>query len=215
MAVGVGLASFTGCVNGPGLRGSSSSYHIVAYKPNNPNAVSVKVSTGTQTVYVMEGNRCLMAAQCCVGKPGTESPAGNHTIGNKIRNKRSGSFGFTSSSGPADIHRGQSVAVGYPMQYWCEFSPSYGFHAGYLWTEPHTHGCIRLHKEAAARFFALVKPGTPVNVSRSQPEDATLGKKVLRIDQRHDPDPPVSLLMSDRIFTDPAGPLLVDGPGVQ
>jgi hypothetical protein len=201
-------AWLAGCATSPVH--SSSSYHITAYKPHDPNAVKVKVSTGTETVYVMEGDRCLMAAQCCVGKPGTASPPGNHTIIAKIKNKRSGSFGFTASGAPADIHRGDNVAVGYPMQYWCEFSPSYGFHAGYLWTEPHTHGCIRLHKEAAARLFALVRIGTPVSIADSQPEDASFGKSIHRIDQRSDPDPKTELLMSDRAFSDPAGPLLLE-----
>ncbi len=202
----------SGCATSTRTAGHVTPYHITASKPHNPDAVRVKVSTSTGTLYAMEGDRCLMAAQCCVGKAGAASPMGNHTIGEKIRNKRSGAFGFTSSGAPADIHRGDHVAVGYPMQYWCEFAPSYGFHAGYLWTEPHTHGCIRLHKEAAARLFAMVHTGTPVSIADAQPEDATFGKKVLRIDQRHDPDPPTSLLMSDSFFTDPAGPLLVEGP---
>src|SRR5205085_2449105 len=70
--------------------------------------------------------------------------------------------------------------VGYPMGYWCEFAPAYGFHQGFVHPSPRTHGCIRLHGEAAAKFFALVKIGTPVNIASSQPEDATLGSKVRR-----------------------------------
>ena len=41
------------------------------------------------------------------------------------------------------------------MAYWCEFKPAYGFHEGFVHPYPHTHGCVRLHKEAAARLFAL------------------------------------------------------------
>ncbi|HYR57835.1 MAG TPA: L,D-transpeptidase [Chthoniobacteraceae bacterium] len=211
LALAASAVWLSGCATTKRTAGHVTPYHITAYKAHNPNAVRVKVSTSTETLYVMEGDRCLMAAQCCVGKPGAASPSGEHSIGAKIKDKRSGAFGFTSSGAPADIHRGDHVAVGYPMQYWCEFAPSYGFHAGYLWTEPHTHGCIRLHKEAAARLFALVHTGTPVSIAGSQPEDATAGKSVLRIDQRRDPDPPTSLLMSESFFTDPAGPLFVEG----
>jgi hypothetical protein len=200
-----GFALLGGCANGP----ISGAYHVTAYKPHNPGAVRVKVSTSTQNIYVMEGNRCLMAVQGCVGAHGT-TPMGTHSIFNKIRNKRSGSFGFSRSGAPADIHRGQSVDIGYPMAYWCEFAPSYGFHSGFVWSEPHTHGCIRLHKDAAPRFFALVKIGTPVNIATTQPEDSTIGRTVRHLDQRNDPDPPTSLLMSDRYFQDPAGPLLID-----
>src|SRR3954470_6050110 len=180
-------ALLSSCATTPTGR-SSGSYHVTAYKPHNPDAVKVKVSTSTQHIYVMEGDRCLMAVQGCVGEHGS-TPAGNFHIEAKIRNKRSGSFGFTSSGQGADIHRGQSVAVGYPMGFWCEFSPGYGFHEGFVHPTPRTHGCIRLHKEAAARLFALVKIGTPVNISSTQPEDATIGKSVRPLDQSRDPDP--------------------------
>lgn len=203
------LAMLSGCATGP-QGGSGGSYHVTALKPHNPNDVSVKVSTSTQNIYVMEGNRCLMAVQGCVGEHGA-TPLGQHHVMDKIRSKRSGSFGFTASGGPADIHKGQSVSVGYPMGFWCEFAPSYGFHEGFVWSIPRTHGCIRLHKEAAARLFALVKVGTPVSVQTSQPEDATFGKSVRRLDQRNDKDPSPSVLMSPSYFQDPAGTLLTEG----
>jgi hypothetical protein len=136
---------------------------------------------------------------------------GNHRITNKIRNKRSGSFGFTASGQGADIHKGQHVAVGYPMGFWCEFKPGYGFHEGFVHPVPKTHGCIRLHKEAAARLYALVRIGTPLNISTSQPEDSTIGRTVRRLDQSGDPDPSPATLMSNSYFTDPAGPLLTEG----
>ena len=205
LALSAGFALLGGCVNGPSL----GSYKVTAYKPHNPGAVRVKVSTSTQHIYVMEGDRCLMAVQGCVGEHGS-TPMGNHTVEAKIKNKRSGSFGFSSDGRGADIHKGQNVAVGYPMAYWVEFAPAYGFHQGFVWSIPRTHGCIRLHKEAAARLFQLVRIGTPVNISTTQPEDATIGKTVRRLDQRNDPDPPASLLMSDRSFVDPPGPLLIE-----
>ena len=200
-----GAAFLSGCATG----NFGQPYHVTAYKPHNPNAVTVKVSTSTQHIYVMEGDRCLMAVQGCVGDHGT-TPLGHHSIISKIKDKRSGSFGFTRSGDPADAHKGQSVDVGYPMAFWCEFAPAYGFHEGFVWSEPRTHGCIRLHKEAAARLFALVKIGTPVDIATSQPEDATVGKTVQRLDQRNDPDPPSSRLMSSSWFQDPPGPLLIE-----
>ena len=99
--------------------------------------------------------------------------------------------------------------AGYPMAYWCEFKPAYGFHEGFVWSEPRTMGCIRLHREAAARLYALVKIGTPVNIATSQPEDKQYGHFVRKLDQRNDPNPPQELLMSPRWFQDPPGPLLV------
>jgi len=99
----LGVAFLSGCATGP-----LAKYQATAYKPKNPKAVRVKVSTSTQYIYVMEGDRCLMAVQGCVGAHGT-TPMGNHTIFSKLKEKRSGSFGFSRSGAPADAHKGQSV----------------------------------------------------------------------------------------------------------
>ena len=81
------------------------------------------------------------------------------------------------------------------MGYWCEFAPAYGFHQGFVHPYPRTHGCIRLHGEAAPKFFALVRIGTPVNIATTQPEDDTLGPKVggSMIPRAPDPDPRVMI----------------------
>jgi len=191
LTVSLAFALLGGCATGP-TRGS---YRVAAYKPHNPANVRVKVSTSTQHIYVMEGDRCLMAVQGCVGTAKDPTPPGSWRITNKIKNKR----------------RISQPDAGYPMAYWCEFKSAYGFHEGFVHPYPRTHGCIRLHKEAAARLFALVKVGTPVSISRTQPEDATVGRSVMRLDQSRDPDPPRSSMMSPAWFKDPAGPLLIEG----
>jgi lipoprotein-anchoring transpeptidase ErfK/SrfK len=173
-------------------RSIGGSYSVKAYAPNNPDAVRVKVSTSTQHIYVMEGDRLLMGVQGCVGAHGS-TPMGNFRIGSKIKNKR----------------RVSEPDRGYPMAYWCEFMPAYGFHEGFVHPYPRTHGCIRLHREAAARLFALVKVGTPVNISSSQPEDAKYGSSIRKLDQSKDPDPPRAFMLGPGWFRDPVGPLLV------
>ena len=180
---------FSGCVTGGG---SGGSYRVTAYKPNNPGNVRVKVSTSTQNVYVMEGDRMLMAVQGCVGSGGATG-SGSYRIIEKIKTKR----------------RVSEPDAGYPMAYWCAWKPAYGFHEGFVHPRPRTHGCIRMHREAAARFFALVQIGTPVSISSSQPEDATMGRSVRKLDQSRDPDPPRSFMLSSAWFKDPAGPLLI------
>lgn len=184
------LAALTlgACVQGRAV----GAYSVKAYAPTNPSNVRVKVSTSTQNIYVMEGETLLMAVQGCVGS-NNSTPMGNFRITNKIKNKR----------------RVSQPDAGYPMAYWCEFKTAYGFHEGFVWSIPRTHGCIRMHREAAARFFALVNVGTPVNISRTQPEDSKFGHFVRKLDQRNDPDPPRSLMMSSAWFKDPAGPLLL------
>ena len=184
-------AMLSACASGrPG-----GSYKVTAYKPHNPDNVVVKLSTGTQHLYVMEGDRCLMAAYANVGTASTPTPPGHFRIYHKDKTRR----------------RQSEPDRGYPMAYWCEFKSAYGFHEGFVHPRPRTHGCVRLHREAAARLFALTKIGTPVVIAHSLPEDAKFGSRVQPLDQSRDPDPPRSVLMSPSWFRDPAGPLLIEG----
>ena len=75
----------TSCGTAPSPRGS---YHVTAYRPKDPSKVVVKLSLSTQNVYVMEGDRLLMAVQGNVGKPGAPTPTGNFTIIDKNKTKR-------------------------------------------------------------------------------------------------------------------------------
>ena len=209
LAAGAGiLLLLTGCA-GRGLI-SGGAYHVTAYKPHDPSAVRVKVSLAKQNVYVMEGDRCLMAAACSVGIPAKPTPRGSFTIYSKQEQKRSGSYGFSVQGDRVVPSTGGGAGryVGYPMGYWCEFAPAYGFHQGFVHLVPRTHGCIRLHGEAAPKFFALVKNGTPVNISTTQSEDATIGPKVRRVDDSRAPDPDPHIMVTSAAFEKPSGPLL-------
>src|SRR6059058_2308885 len=109
---------------------SGGPYHITAYKPNDPSKVVVKVSLSKENIYVMEGDRCLMAVACSVGIPAKPTPKGNFTIYAKEEQKRSGSYGFRVMGDrvvPTEGQGGPGRYVGYPMGYWCEFAPAYGF----------------------------------------------------------------------------------------
>jgi hypothetical protein len=209
LLAGCVLAAFTGCETLP----VSKPYHVTAHRPQNPDAVRVKVSLKNQAIYVLEGSRPLMVVATCVGTPEKPTPRGNFRVYSKLPKKRSNSYGFSvSGDNIRACKRGEATGryVGYPMAYWVEFAPAYGFHEGYVWPAPRTHGCLRLHKTAAAKFFALVKIGTPVNIAYSQPEDETLGKNLQRPNDYRDPDPPAAFMISDAVFPDPKGPLFVD-----
>ena len=185
----------------------------VAYKPHNPSAVRVKVSLSKQQVYVLEGDRPLLVAATCIGIPGKGTPTGNFTVFNKTAHKRSGSYGFYVNGGQvvaAEAGHGSGTYVGYPMPFWVEFSPTYGFHQGYVWPVPRTHGCLRLHKNVAPKFYALVHEGTPVNIARTQPEDQTIGLNVPRPHDFNDPDPDPAYMVSSQVFEQPAGQLLTE-----
>lgn len=193
--------------------GGGGNYNVVARRPNNPGAVRVKVSIRNQAVYVTEGDRVLMAAATCVGTASNPTPKGTFTVTRKEAGKRSYTYGFW-------VKGDQIIAgttrkpvpgaryVGYPMAWWVEFKSAYGFHEGYVWPVPRTHGCLRLHKNVAPKFFALTRVGTPVSIQDTQPEDSTVGRGLQRPNDYNDPDPPSSFLISGRAFQPPAGELL-------
>ncbi len=173
----------------------------------------VKVSLKNQMVYVLEGDRPLLVAATCVGLPGKSTPTGNFRVTEKIANKRSGSYGFSvNGSNIRACEAGNATGryVGYPMAYWVGFYPAYGFHQGYVWPIPRTHGCLRLHKTVAPKFYALVKIGTPINIAYTQPEDETIGKNQPRPTDYKDPDPPAAFMVSPAVFEAPKGALFVD-----
>ena len=98
----------------------------------NPSNVKVKLSTGAQRVYVMEGDEVLLATPCSVGTASTPTPLGTFTIYSKVANRR----------------RISSPGSGYPMTFWMEFKSAYGMHWGWVKPYPCTHGCVRLHDES-------------------------------------------------------------------
>ncbi len=178
-------------------------YDQPAYKPHDPSKVIVKVSLQQQMVYVVEGKRPLLVTACCVGIPSKPTPKGNFEVTRKERNKRSGSYGFSIFQGhitPVEVGNASGHYVGYPMPYWVEFLPGYGFHQGWVWPIPRSHGCIRLHESDAGKFYELVKVGTPVKIANTQPEDMILGARFRRPTDYNSPDQPAPALVSPHYF---------------
>lgn len=210
----IGFALLTGCGTLP--TALTGKYEVAAYKPKNSSEVRVKVSLQNRMVYVMEGNRPLLVTPTTIGKAGATTPTGSFHVTDKIRRKRSATYGFWARGndvrpGTSDHSPGAGYHyVGYPMAYWVEFKPAYGFHQGAVWPIPHSHGCLRLHPNAAPKFFALVHVGTPVYIAQTQPEDKTIGKNASRPMDYSAPDPPATYMVSDAVFAPPQGPLLLD-----
>lgn len=156
-----------------------------AHRPSGSATVKLKVSTGAQRVYVMEGSKVLLATPCSVGVNGSTG-SGNYSITSKQATKR----------------RVSSPGAGYPMAYWMEWKSAYGMHWGFVKPYPCSHGCIRLPMKSAAKIFAMIKVGTPINIASSQPEDKTIGATLPVIDDSTLPDPPNSYMMSSKFFED-------------
>ena len=165
---------------------TSDKFDPPAYRPKNPSAVRVKLSTSAQRVYVCEGDRVLLATPCSVGTPDARTPHGTFRIYGKNATRR----------------RASQPGAGYPMPYWMEFKTAYGMHWGYVKPYPCTHGCVRLPMKSAAKIFAMVPSGCPLIISATHPEDATHGRSLPVIDDGPVPDPPNSYLHSSKFFED-------------
>lgn len=155
-------------------------------QPRNPSNVQLKLSTGAQRLYVVEGNDVLLATPVSVGKSSSPTPHGNYRIYSKTANRR----------------RVSNPGAGYPMTYWMEFKSAYGLHWGFVKPYPSTMGCVRMPLKAAQKTFNLVRSGTPINISTSQPWDASIGKSLPRLDDSRLPDPPMSYMLSPQVFAD-------------
>lgn len=170
---------------------SSTNYSVHFDPPakpvTNPSAVRVKLSTGAQRLYVMQGNEVLLATPCSVGTAKTPTPHGTFPITSKVANRR----------------RASQPGAGYPMTYWMSFySPAYGMHWGWVKPYPCTHGCVRLPLKSAQKVFNMVQVGTPVHIAASHPEDATIGRTLPVLDDSTLADPPMSYMLSAQVFED-------------
>ena len=114
LCAGVSVLLLTGCATG-GHVSAGGPYHVTAYKPNDPSKVRVLVSLSKENVYVMEGDRCLMAAAISVGMPSKPTPRGNFHIYSKQEHKRSGSYGLAyraiESFRPRVVERGATSDI--------------------------------------------------------------------------------------------------------
>lgn len=156
--------------------------------PTNRANLKLKLSTGAQRVYLMEGDKVVLATPCSVGTAKTPTPHGHFKIYTKTQNRR----------------RFSQPGAGYPMTYWMEFKPAYGMHWGFVKPYPCTHGCVRLPIKSAKKIFELIPTGTPIHIAASHPEDATVGKNLPYLDDGPMPDPPWSYMTSPQVFADAA-----------
>lgn len=174
------------CTTTKSAKNHSFTFDPQVKAPNNPSAVKVKLSTGAQKLYVVEGDSVLLATPVSVGKAGSPTPHGNFNIYSKQEQRR----------------RFSNPGAGYPMTYWMEFKPAYGMHWGFVKPYPSTMGCVRMPLKSAKKVFEMVRVGTPVHIASSQPWDSTVGKELPTLDDGPLPNPPMSYLMSPQVFAD-------------
>lgn len=183
-AAAIILSSCTTISTGPR---NSFSFDPPLKQAKNPSSVKVMISTQAQRLYLVEGNEVLLATPVTVGKSSSPTPSGTFPIRSKTAQRR----------------RQSSPGAGYPMTYWMEFyKPAYGMHWGFIKSYPSTAGCVRIPLKAARKVFYSVRVGTRVNVARTQPWDATIGKTLPVLDDSGLSNPPMSYMLSSQVFKD-------------
>jgi lipoprotein-anchoring transpeptidase ErfK/SrfK len=134
----------------------------------------VIINLSEQRAYLIESGKVILISPIASGKPGWSTPTGNFSIISKDIDHRSGSFGsVVNASGriaTANATPGTYVPHGFhyrpaAMPYYMGFSHAIGMHAGYLPGYPASHGCVRMPRDLATRFFERVNIRTPVTVA--------------------------------------------------
>lgn len=188
LALSIAAILLSSCTNLNSTRsGTAFSFDPPVKKPSNPSAVKIHISTKAGRLYVTEGKEVLLATPVSVGTQAAPTPHGSFRIQSKSRHRR----------------RVSSPGAGYPMTYWMSFyKPAYGMHWGFVKPYPATHGCVRMPLNSARKTFDMVRVGTPVIVSSSQPWDSTIGASLPRLDDSALPNPPPSYMLSSKVFSD-------------
>lgn len=147
----------------------------------------VIINLSQQRAYLVEKGEVILISPIASGKPGWSTPTGNFSISSKDIDHRSRSFGSVIDASGRVVNSNATphshVPLGghyrqAPMPYYMEFRPAMGMHAGFLPGYPASHGCVRMPRDLAARFFARVQIGTPVTVVGSTQNLARVRKAI-------------------------------------
>jgi lipoprotein-anchoring transpeptidase ErfK/SrfK len=139
-----------------------------------PGSPKIVVNLGEQKAYFFKGKRLVGESTVSTGKPGFSTPPGRYRVVSKDIDHVSSEFGdyvddygnvvksnidARKDSQPRGTH-----FDGARMPYCMHFNGGYAMHEGYVPRFAASHGCIRLPKGMAERFYDASPEGTPVIV---------------------------------------------------
>jgi lipoprotein-anchoring transpeptidase ErfK/SrfK len=137
--------------------------------------VAVLIDLSDQHAYLYSHGEVVLTAPVSTGREGYDTPAGRYKVIEKDLNHRSSIYGAYEQNGQivmenVDLRKDRRPPgarfVGAPMPYFLRIVGGIGLHAGYLPGYPASHGCIRMPESKAERFYAAVRVGTPVTITR-------------------------------------------------
>lgn len=135
----------------------------------------IRLNRDEQKAYFYKGSELVGVSPISTGKSTHTTPAGRFKITQKSKDHESSLYGVIRDRATGMIvnddadtrkHRagpGQ-VFEHAPMPYFMRFNGGIGMHVGHLPGYAASHGCVRMPKEMAVKFFEAVEVGTPVIV---------------------------------------------------
>ena len=135
---------------------------------------SIVIDLGQQKATFLKNGQEVGLAPVSTGKEGFKTPAGSFKIIEKNSNHVSSLYGdYVNAAGEVvvanvDATKDKCPAGakfrGAPMPFFMRVHGGVGMHAGHLPGYPASHGCIRMPRGAAQRFFENAPTGTPVRI---------------------------------------------------
>ena len=143
----------------------------------------IVIDLDEQRAYFYRGDRMVGVSIVSTGREGYDTPSGEFRVMEKDPTHVSSIYGdYVDHSDRVvmenvDVTKDKrppgTIFRGAPMPYFLRITGAIGMHAGYLPGYPASHGCIRLPKKMAVRFYQNAAIGTPVVIrSQAAPEYA-------------------------------------------
>ena len=165
------LAALTGCST---LQ--DSAVNLNPFRASKGKA-KIVIDLSQQKAWLYRGYALVAVTRISSGREGFDTPTGKFTVIEKDEDHRSSVYGAYVLAGTrkiviADVDTRKSrpptgtTYIGAPMPYFLRFEGAHGIHAGDVPDYPASHGCIRLPKSAAKKFYNAAKLGTSVIVQR-------------------------------------------------
>lgn len=115
--------------------------------PQNAGPERIVVSLSDQLAYLYRGETLMAVSTISTGVPGRDTPSGIFSVLNKQAVYRSKKYDNA------------------PMPFAEFFDPAgIALHAGYVASEPNSHGCIHLPTAFAKKLYSITTLGTPVYI---------------------------------------------------
>jgi lipoprotein-anchoring transpeptidase ErfK/SrfK len=140
----------------------------------NTAPAALVIDLSEQRVYFYKGEELIGESKCSSGKTGFDTPPGDYKITQKNKDHVSNLYGsFVDEEGTVvqkDVDMSKMkvpeglVFAGAKMPYFQRFTGGYGLHSGIVPNRRASHGCVRLPRIMAERFFEHTSVGTPITV---------------------------------------------------